>query len=78
INLETLTGSGGGGRITRKDVLAAIEKGPQRDSAVHQEAPKTAPPSPKADMKKSEPIPTASGDKAIPVSGVRKAIASNM
>ncbi|WEZ09655.1 dihydrolipoamide acetyltransferase family protein [Priestia flexa] len=83
INLETLTGSGGGGRITRKDVLAAIEKGPQRDSAVHQEAPKTAPassaaPSPKAEMKKSEPIPTASGDKAIPVSGVRKAIASNM
>ncbi|MCM3066017.1 2-oxo acid dehydrogenase subunit E2 [Priestia flexa] len=83
INLETLTGSGGGGRITRKDVLAAIEKGPQRDSAVHQEAPKTAPassaaPLPKAEMKKSEPIPTASGDKAIPVSGVRKAIASNM
>lgn len=83
INLETLTGSGGGGRITRKDVLGAIEKGPQRDSAVHQEAPKTAPassaaPSPKAEMKKLEPIPTASGDKAIPVSGVRKAIASNM
>ncbi|MEE6131060.1 branched-chain alpha-keto acid dehydrogenase subunit E2 [Priestia aryabhattai] len=83
INLETLIGSGAGGRITRKDVLAAIEKGPQMDSAGHQETPKTvsvpsATPSPKAEVKKPEPVPTASGDKAIPVSGVRKAIASNM
>nr|WP_247600508.1 dihydrolipoamide acetyltransferase family protein [Priestia flexa] len=83
INLETLIGSGAGGRITRKDVLAAIEKGPQMDSAGHQETPKTvavpsATPSPKAEVKKPEPVSTASGDKAIPVSGVRKAIASNM
>jgi 2-oxoisovalerate dehydrogenase E2 component (dihydrolipoyl transacylase) len=86
IDLTQVTGTGAGGRITRKDLKKIIESGniPQAS-----EAPKAAPqqesPSqvaPAQPSKKPAPqtpdIPTLPGDIEIPVTGIRKAIAANM
>ena len=86
IDLTQVTGTGAGGRITRKDLKKIIESGniPQAS-----EAPKAAPqqesPSqgaPTQPSKKPAPqtpdIPTLPGDIEIPVTGIRKAIAANM
>jgi 2-oxoisovalerate dehydrogenase E2 component (dihydrolipoyl transacylase) len=92
IDLAQVRGSGAGGRITRKDLLSIIESGDipkagaitpttqlvveapvARQEAVAPAtptAPKTATPAPN--------IPTLPGDIEIPVTGVRKAIATNM
>ncbi|MED0868981.1 dihydrolipoamide acetyltransferase family protein [Bacillus spizizenii] len=79
IDLDQVTGTGAGGRITRKDIQRIIETGGVKERP---EEPKTAAPapSPKPEPKKEEisyPASTA-GDKEIPVTGVRKTIASNM
>ncbi len=86
IDLTQVTGTGAGGRITRKDLKKIIESGniPQAS-----EAPKAAPqqesPSqgaPAQPSKKPAPqtpdIPTLPGDIEIPVTRIRKAIAANM
>ncbi|MGE9754566.1 dihydrolipoamide acetyltransferase family protein [Bacillus inaquosorum] len=65
IDLDQVTGTGAGGRITRKDIQRIIETGGVQERP---EKPKTAAPAPAS----------AAGDKEIPVTGVRKAIASNM
>ncbi|MEB2263635.1 2-oxo acid dehydrogenase subunit E2 [Priestia megaterium] len=81
INLDTVTGTGAGGRITRKDILAVIEKGGAAEvketpaSTVQPEAPVAAA-APKTQQ--SAPVVSAAGDQEIPVTGVRKAIAANM
>jgi 2-oxoisovalerate dehydrogenase E2 component (dihydrolipoyl transacylase) len=83
IDLTELDGSGRGGRITRKDILAAIEGGTD-SGAVKTGTPQTEA---SADRPKPEDMPVQSQGKAsaptgrteeIPVSGVRKAIAQNM
>jgi 2-oxoisovalerate dehydrogenase E2 component (dihydrolipoyl transacylase) len=85
IDLTQVKGSGAGGRITRKDLQKIIESGniptaevTDQKTRIEQSALKEAPI--KASQPKPEPIsiPTAVGDKEIPVSGVRKAIAANM
>lgn len=78
LDLTQISGSGRGGRITRKDVLAAVESGGHKQEAG----------SPAAKQTTNEFTPSASsavteqpdGDRfeEIPVTGVRKAIADNM
>ncbi|MBB6444854.1 dihydrolipoamide acetyltransferase family protein [Bacillus benzoevorans] len=83
IDLKAVKGTGAGGRITRKDVQRIIESGvipqvtesAQEATVVQSEvqepalAPAALPPM---------PVITGMGDIEIPVTGVRKAIASNM
>ncbi|MEM5003868.1 dihydrolipoamide acetyltransferase family protein [Priestia megaterium] len=82
INLDTVTGTGAGGRITRKDILAVIEKGGAAEvketpaSTVQPKAPVAAA-APKT-QQPAAPVVSAAGDQEIPVTGVRKAIAANM
>jgi len=83
IDLSLVEGSGKEGRITRKDLLAIIESGNIPTAAVTTEAPiveTTAPMSVTQSPKAAEPVnvPVAVGDIEIPVTGVRRAIASNM
>jgi 2-oxoisovalerate dehydrogenase E2 component (dihydrolipoyl transacylase) len=89
LDLSLIPGTGNEGRVTRKDVLNAIANGvPQAAPApVAVEAPaqpvvaQTAPTAQVAKAPAATPapvIPTAVGDIEIPVTGVRKAIASNM
>ncbi|MCA1054757.1 2-oxo acid dehydrogenase subunit E2 [Rossellomorea aquimaris] len=87
IDLNLVEGTGNGGRITRKDLKKIIESGnipkaadaaPQAESAP---APQQAPAQPAATQKQAAPapnVPVMPGDIEIPVTGVRKAIASNM
>jgi 2-oxoisovalerate dehydrogenase E2 component (dihydrolipoyl transacylase) len=91
IDLTQVKGSGAGGRITRKDLLSIIESGnipkagaPSPTKAVV-ETPaarqETIAPVTTAAPKAAAPalnIPTLPGDIEIPVTGVRKAIATNM
>jgi len=86
IDLSLVEGSGKEGRITRKDLLAIIESGNIPTAAVTSEAPvvETVAPTPVTQAapapKAAEPVnvPVAVGDIEIPVTGVRRAIASNM
>jgi 2-oxoisovalerate dehydrogenase E2 component (dihydrolipoyl transacylase) len=91
IDLAQVKGSGAGGRITRKDLLSIIESGniPTAGAAAAQPvaeapaaapvaAPTAAPVAPKTATPAPVNIPTMPGDIEIPVTGVRKAIATNM
>lgn len=80
LDLSAITGTGKGGRITRKDVEAIIASGekPQK-----QEQKQTAPAETPAPVREqtTEPAQVTQSNaagKAIPVTGVRKAIANNM
>ncbi|WP_312092303.1 dihydrolipoamide acetyltransferase family protein [Niallia sp.] len=80
IDLTLLTGTGAGGRITRKDVQKAISEGiPQvkaEEKAVTSATVEKTPTNEPAVHRNS--IQTKAGDKELPITGVRKAIASNM
>lgn len=81
IDLDQVTGTGAGGRITRKDIQRLIETGGAQERKA--EEPNTAAPAPKSapkpELKEETSYPaSAAGDIEIPVTGVRKAIASNM
>jgi len=88
IDLEQVTGTGKGGRITRKDILALLESGkmPKAQATTSEVTAEQTTPSVEAQAPKvaqqeavSQPaIQTAQGDVEIPVSGVRRAIANNM
>ncbi|HEU5141497.1 MAG TPA: dihydrolipoamide acetyltransferase family protein [Bacillales bacterium] len=77
IDLDQVNGSGKGGRITRKDIQKLIDSGdvPKADSS-QEKTPITAASQPASSQQPS--VTTGQGDVEIPVSGVRKAIASNM
>lgn len=72
IDLNTVQGTGKGGRITRKDLLQVIENGPVAPKQEQTEQPKRETEKPQASVR------TAAGDKEIPINGVRKAIAKHM
>lgn len=82
IDLEQLTGTGRGGRITRKDIEkhitsgASSKTGPTSDMVQSEEPPsyKTEQPS----TSSAPDVKASSGDVEIPVKGVRKVIADNM
>lgn len=82
IDLATLIGTGAGGRITRKDVLKAIESGSSQPAvqpiqeAVAKDTSTTLEMSSHKEEGTQSPLNT--GDTEIPVTGVRKAIAANM
>lgn len=80
IDLTLLTGTGAGGRITRKDVQKAINEGITQEKVEEKveanvSVEKT---SPKETSVHSNSLQTKAGDKEFPITGIRKAIASNM
>lgn len=79
IDLSLVEGSGLEGRITRKDLLTIIESGNTPTASAVSTANEVTP-SPSASAAPAEKIdvPVAVGDIEIPVTGVRRAIASNM
>jgi 2-oxoisovalerate dehydrogenase E2 component (dihydrolipoyl transacylase) len=91
IDLTRVSGTGAGGRITRKDLLKLIESGNipvegnkveadnkhEAVQAAKQEATQSVPPAP-TPIAQAVNIPVSVGDIEIPVTGIRKAIAANM
>lgn len=75
IDLTRLSGTGLGGRITRKDVEAAAAARPA--AAAPAEAPTAPQPAPATAAPEQEPA-QAAGDRAIPVGPVRRRIAQRM
>lgn len=67
ISLDDIEGSGKSGRITRKDVQAVIDAGGQQQPQPSQST-----------TEANTPVQSFTEDVDIPVSGVRKAIASNL
>lgn len=87
LDLSQITGTGAGGRITRKDVLAIIESGtmPQqqtKETQQEQEIPVVSQSEPSAKLATETQVVdqqvTTAGDIELPVTGIRKAIATNM
>ncbi|MBX9956839.1 2-oxo acid dehydrogenase subunit E2 [Peribacillus simplex] len=82
IDLSKVKGTGNEGRITRKDLLKLVESGnlPKADepSAISDAALEEIAPQVNRQTSPVTNVPTAAGDKEIPVTGIRKAIASNM
>ncbi|MDX8046048.1 dihydrolipoamide acetyltransferase family protein [Gracilibacillus sp. S3-1-1] len=87
IDLATVSGSGKGGRITRKDIEKVIagEKSVTKSKQTEEKDEKTS----QQDMQVEEqdftppiirrqPVQTRQGDREIPVTGIRKTIAQNM
>ncbi|WP_432358691.1 dihydrolipoamide acetyltransferase family protein [Sporosarcina sp. UB5] len=88
IDLTLVQGSGREGRITRKDIQRIIDSGeiPTAETVQIEQAPQSveqhveAPAQSASAVKaaKPAPVPTAAGDIEIPITGVRRAIATNM
>ncbi|MFP7493713.1 dihydrolipoamide acetyltransferase family protein [Terribacillus saccharophilus] len=81
LDLSAITGSGKGGRITRKDVEAIIASGekPQKQEQQTAAEQKLAPtPVHEQTAAPEQAAQTVASGKSIPVTGVRKAIANNM
>ncbi|MBC1920544.1 dihydrolipoamide acetyltransferase family protein [Listeria grayi] len=74
IDLAQVSGTGKGGRITRKDILRYVEN-PQTETV---QATKVSASEPAKPATVSPVATTEQGDKEIPVGGVRKAIAKHM
>lgn len=82
IDLEQVNGSGKGGRITRKDLTKMIELGDIPTEATKNKE-QISPQSRQIEVPSEKPSPTpyqsvSNGDKEIPLTGVRRAIAANM
>lgn len=73
IDLQQLTGSGRGGRITRKDVLAYIDEG-RTAVAANESRPKQSPQT----RQTKEAVVTKSGDREVAITPVRRTIAERM
>ncbi|MCY8566959.1 dihydrolipoamide acetyltransferase family protein [Bacillus haynesii] len=86
IDLEQVEGTGAGGRITRKDIQRIIASGavPQTDAAPEKQPGANPAGTSEAVQKPAQAAPqaappqSAAGDVAIPVTGIRHAIATNM
>ncbi|QNG61293.1 2-oxo acid dehydrogenase subunit E2 [Bacillus sp. PAMC26568] len=90
IELEHVTGTGAGGRITRKDLQKVIESGnipkasstakaaPQAPTAAKAEPKTIAQAAPQKSVQSPSSAAVQPGDIEIPVTGIRKAIAANM
>lgn len=79
IDLTQVSGTGKGGRITRKDIEKVIDSGETPKASEVSPEPKQQAEQPASAKAPSAPAPASqAGDIEIPVTGVRKVIAQNM
>lgn len=78
IDLTLLTGTGAGGRITRKDVQKAIKDGVTQEKVVEKRSVHAIVDHTPQRETIVHNVPTSAGDKEFPITGIRKAIANNM
>jgi pyruvate dehydrogenase E2 component (dihydrolipoamide acetyltransferase) len=87
VDVGAIEGTGQGGRVTKKDILAYIESGPAPAPVAEPEAaPEAAPPAPAAPPEPSAPTPSpaaaaappAPGEHLEPMSAMRRGIAEHM
>jgi 2-oxoglutarate dehydrogenase E2 component (dihydrolipoamide succinyltransferase) len=79
IDLDTVEGTGAGGRITKHDVMAAIERGPAPAPAAGPPAAVGAAPAGVAPQAVPTPAaPSGAAEEVVPMSHIRRAIATHM
>lgn len=78
INLSEVNGSGRGGRITRKDIEKLISEESQKPKDELLTTPVSENKSTNTEPKKKAFTQSLPGDREIPVTGIRKAVATNM
>jgi pyruvate/2-oxoglutarate dehydrogenase complex dihydrolipoamide acyltransferase (E2) component len=87
VDLEQVDGTGRGGRVSKKDVLAYVESGPKEEPPMHIESPyrpdePVAPKQRRARLQRVEEVPSAPAPVATgesqPLSRMRQAIGSRM
>ena len=74
VDLSQVSGTGLGGRITKQDIMAFIEKGPAATAPAPSQASVSAPPQPS----RPAPAPAAIPGEVVPMSQMRKIIAQRM
>jgi pyruvate dehydrogenase E2 component (dihydrolipoamide acetyltransferase) len=80
LDLSRIEGTGAGGRITKQDVLSAIDSGGAAAPALAQ-APASAPttaPAPTPTVAPVQPAVVGPGDEVVPISHIRKLIGQHM
>jgi 2-oxoglutarate dehydrogenase E2 component (dihydrolipoamide succinyltransferase) len=82
VDPSQVKGSGAGGRVTKKDILAFIERGAPEAPAAPPAAPAPAPaaeaPKPAAPAPPPQPVVAQGGEQVEPMSPMRKGIAEHM
>jgi 2-oxoglutarate dehydrogenase E2 component (dihydrolipoamide succinyltransferase) len=83
IDPEQVEGTGRGGRVTKKDILAFVERGEPPTEASEPAAPAQAPPAPAPTPEaQAEPAPSAApaepGERMEPMTAMRRGIADHM
>jgi pyruvate dehydrogenase E2 component (dihydrolipoamide acetyltransferase) len=85
LDLSRIEGSGTGGRITKQDVMAAIDSGgavavatAPAPAEVPAPAPAQAPAAPMPTVAPAQPAVAGPGDQAVPITHIRKAIGQHM
>lgn len=80
VELASVSGTGTGGRVTKKDILAFVEREPVPQTQAEEQsyfAPSETEESPHP-AKSAPPAPAMSGDETLPLTSIRRAIASRM
>jgi pyruvate dehydrogenase E2 component (dihydrolipoamide acetyltransferase) len=78
VNLSAVAGSGAGGRVTKEDILAHIEKGPAAPAAPAKAAPAPAAAAPASAAKPSAPAAGPQPGDLVPLTRMRSIIAQRM
>src|SRR6201981_3842022 len=78
VDLSQVSGTGLGGRITKQDIMAFIEKGPAAAAPAPSPAPSQAPVSAPPQPSRPAPAPAAIPREVVPMSQMRKIIAQRM
>ncbi|MBW0000134.1 MAG: pyruvate dehydrogenase complex dihydrolipoamide acetyltransferase [Verrucomicrobia bacterium] len=78
VDLSTISGTGPGGRIVQADVRQAGERAPAKAKQPEAAPPAAAPAPAKAPSAAPQPVAAAPEDKRIPLTGMRRAIATRL
>ena len=78
VDLSQVSGTGLGGRITKQDIMAFIEKGPAAAAPAPSPAPSQASVSAPPQPSRPAPVPAAIPGEVVPMSQMRKIIAQRM
>lgn len=82
VELASISGTGTGGRVTKKDILAFVEEREPAPQTQAEEQSYFAPPekieAPAENIMPSPPVGMSPGDETVPLTSIRRAIASRM
>ncbi|MFN0073622.1 MAG: dihydrolipoamide acetyltransferase family protein [Chloroflexota bacterium] len=76
LDIRSIQGTGSGGRVTKDDILAVIQRGEERIS--QPPVMSATPASPASSQAPAHPLESETGDEVVPLTPIRRAIAEHM